>query len=755
MVHEAKKHVQKHPSEAADIGNIERGTVNILQRALNKMIGKNQEISGALAAYCLIGMNSIMHSRKFWYTFIEPAVSFQLKLKKQRESTNANDNESNNESNDADIVQDSSNDVHEGYSTNDDTCLEDYWVDESYLNDFNDDDYIYDADDEQYDGQSADTWYDNIYDVADDYDEFAEPCYNEICNDEGDFYDGSDEPWFDECFSGAHGDDSNDCSGRGCDDDVDMPAPEEVEHPDSAFVSEHRDFVAEREEDVLDQSEAALNPLHDDDEVGNAEIFRSNRGGQPIMVEQHQHYEHRGPGLRHINLDEYSNLICIAPKEERRHENDECVVDCTETSAAVEESDEDSSDSDDEESDSASQKIRANATRRSDKNGTNISEASAADAGSDEESSAAGADDSRSAAHVPRGSGKNGARTRNGRFDFDDKHPLCKSHEQRLRSDVRIGILAGRGPPPFPGPQSDTAVWRRTAQTFAQYIVTLLCPWNPATSQPERFDRVKNEWIPVPLTWDGMCEWVQDLYDREQKLQRDADQRSSDDCLAEVEDNEPWLSARLFRFRNLVTNLRTTVGARNANAWFRHRASTKWNDTNRKLVDQCEAYAPREADAEWDQHVDETIKDLLIDADTYEDGSKAAQEMQENQRLQERVEQLFTEDNANGVKLKAIPATSMANETLKFLYTKLKADKVTHVVEASTSNDAAGFNDNAPGVHFQANCIETSDSDTCTKEQENVLTLVTTWLQKKKNSEDAGKPPLLLVHGPGGTLAAL
>lgn len=380
LVHEAKVVSDRYPSEADDVGGFRRSSIQILQRSLNNLVSKNQEISASMAAFCLLGMPSTMHSRKFWYTFIRPAVAMQ----KQN----------------------------------------------------------FPAETTLLDGVAG----------------------GGVAAEEKDDSNDSDDSDVDRDTSG-----SGDQASRGS--------------ADSDAKDEQPNIIREQEDYVLEFSGADQGGEPPDGE-GVAELHRHREGGGVVCVEQHHHYQHRGPQLRDLNFDEYCVLIVVTP-------------------------------------------VRQNAGAAS-----APGEAEAAEQKDDVDGDSDGSDDDEdeplSAASAPRRRRSQGARTRNAVFDFTADHPLYLSHVQRLRSDPHIGILGGRSPPPFPGPRvgNGTPVWRRAAQAFAEYMVTLLCSWNPVTFHPERFDRDRGVWVDVPLNWDGLCDWVEDLHDREKSLRDAADAAS-------------------------------------------------------------------------------------------------------------------------------------------------------------------------------------------------------------------------------------
>ncbi len=86
----------------------------------------------------------------------------------------------------------------------------------------------------------------------------------------------------------------------------------------------------------------------------------------------------------------------------------------------------------------------------------------------------------------------------NAAFRFHDDHPLATSHRQHLRSKFLVPVLAGKPPPKRLGPQQDTAHWRRCAEEFGVYYVSLLVPWS-----------VELPFLPpVPPTFAGLSQWA-------------------------------------------------------------------------------------------------------------------------------------------------------------------------------------------------------------------------------------------------------
>ena len=92
--------------------------------------------------------------------------------------------------------------------------------------------------------------------------------------------------------------------------------------------------------------------------------------------------------------------------------------------------------------------------------------------------------------------GRHRGRQGNLRIPFAEQHPQASTHEQRLRSKHVVPILAGQGPPMHPGDVQESVSWRRKADAFAAYVITLHHPWDTNTHTPS-----------IPLTFDALQSW--------------------------------------------------------------------------------------------------------------------------------------------------------------------------------------------------------------------------------------------------------
>ncbi len=493
-------------------------------------------------------------------------------------------------------------------------------------------------------------------------------------------------------------------SDSSCSDEMDVP-------------QSHPKFVPEREDFVINFSSTDENG---DDQDGSSDIIRK-KNGTLAVIEQHDDYKYRGPGLREFNHDEYEALVTRVPKR-----ND----------AKADRQPDDDSDGDVSDKDTGNE------------------------------------DDMPTTAAA-------GSRKRNGTFPFAPEHPLFDSHEQRLRSDPRIVQIGGRSIPCFPGPMvADSPSWNRDAQAFAEFMVVFLCPWNPTTFHPERFDEATGTYVDVPMNWNGLCDWIEILYQRAAALQKKADLQSIDPktkqirrdpetqqlLLAEVDDPKIWLSARLFRFRNLASGLRTTVGLRNSNVFFRHQASTRWNNANRSLVDPseadlCGAVVEQDDHAAGEQmasEVDMAIKWVEDRVASMHDDSDStiSKQKRAHSAAVAILEDLCASDTVIPRSAKA-DSIVIAENDLRQITQKLQkpneipTDVLKMDVDDESSNGNMPIDDVVP---------PDADSAQCTEEQVAALKVVMDWLQAQLQHEAGGystkvpSVPKLLIHGPGGAL---
>jgi hypothetical protein len=87
------------------------------------------------------------------------------------------------------------------------------------------------------------------------------------------------------------------------------------------------------------------------------------------------------------------------------------------------------------------------------------------------------------------------------RFSFTADHPLHETHHLQLRANQALPIIVGRIPR-FPTKRASgpiTAAYKRDADRFAAWALTLFRPWNPDTNLPDE------------LSWNSFCDWVSEL----------------------------------------------------------------------------------------------------------------------------------------------------------------------------------------------------------------------------------------------------
>ena len=87
------------------------------------------------------------------------------------------------------------------------------------------------------------------------------------------------------------------------------------------------------------------------------------------------------------------------------------------------------------------------------------------------------------------------------RFPFSPDHPLHDTHHLQLRANQALPIIVGRIPR-FPAKKPSgpvTNAYRRDAERFAAWALTVFRPWNANTG------------LPQDLSWNTLCDWVVDL----------------------------------------------------------------------------------------------------------------------------------------------------------------------------------------------------------------------------------------------------
>jgi hypothetical protein len=275
-----------------------------------------------------------------------------------------------------------------------------------------------------------------------------------------------------------------------------------------------------------------------------------------------------------------------------------------------------------------------------------------------------------------------------------------------------------------------------------------------------------------------MCDWIEILYNRAAALQKTADQKCVLEIdpidkvtkvvsLQEVEDPKIWLSGRLFRFRNLASGLRTTVGLRNANVWFRHQASTKWNNSTKNLIDPSEAdlcgaiveHVDHHADEQNAREVDEAIKWLDDRVASMHDNSDSAASKQK--RAHNATIDILQDLCASAVVVpRSVSADSivMAEADLRRITQKLEKPN-----ENPPEDDTMDSDDEVGNGSMRVDDVlpPSSSSAECTEEQAAALKVVMDWLRLQLQHEAGGHStkvpavPKLLIHGPGGTISSM
>lgn len=174
-------------------------------------------------------------------------------------------------------------------------------------------------------------------------------------------------------------------------------------------------------------------------------------------------------------------------------------------------------------------------------------------------------------------------------FEFDPRHPLAKTHYQKLRSKHMCPIYAGPRPPPFPGarPSKLDSAWEKKAADFASYALTLFRPWHTMDE-----NGVKD------MSWDAFAQWVHDELDPPPGI-----------------DNVARLGLYMNRFRmtqieNLALNLKGSSRKAAIYNWWRFRSAQRWkHDPLTALPDIYEEDCEKNEE-EKERDLQEAISDL-------------------------------------------------------------------------------------------------------------------------------------------------
>jgi hypothetical protein len=254
---------------------------------------------------------------------------------------------------------------------------------------------------------------------------------------------------------------------------------------------------------------------------------------------------------------------------------------------------------------------------------------------------------------------------------------------------------------------------------------------------------------------------------------------STETELVEIVDDQPWLTNRLFYFRNLVSNRRTKVGVKTANAQFRSKGTTRWADQDhiemRASNDNSAAFETGGGVVE-DPHDIKTSLGKEIEA--------AIKQIQDGALQADDQDTAFGRQHANDLKVMHMvdnlcgdAAMSTVDAPAWQLPARLKSTKVVHKralaallsqmrdqSDDSSSKDAPAVvpkteakSGNAEFIDLElAGAAKPKNADpACSAEQNAALTEVMSWLDACLVAEAAITPkpvaPKLLIHGPGGT----
>ena len=172
---------------------------------------------------------------------------------------------------------------------------------------------------------------------------------------------------------------------------------------------------------------------------------------------------------------------------------------------------------------------------------------------------------------------KTAGRNANLRIAFAPQHPQFATHEQRLRSKQLVPLYAGPAPPAHPGAQrKESAVWKRKAQRFAEFAISMHHPWDLESHVPG-----------IPMTFASLQIWTS---------------RMADGLEGFVG------SARLFWLRCVSTAFHSDAKQMKLISAWRSRHARLWNLNERELHgDKPHSQSDKEKDNE---HVDLALSSL-------------------------------------------------------------------------------------------------------------------------------------------------
>jgi len=318
----------------------------------------------------------------------------------------------------------------------------------------------------------------------------------------------------------------------------------------------------------------------------------------------------------------------------------------------------------------------------------------------------------------------------NAHYDFDSRHPLAATHTQRLRLKSKIPMLAGASPPMHPGKKRSDAKWKRKADAFAAYVITLHKPWSVDTLAPD-----------IALNWNSFQTWVQHLDDPGNLSYID--------------------KARLFWMRNLSCRSIKASTCKLIASW-RGRCAHFWSKSSPEDQDT----APKHG-----ENPNETSESGI-----------AAQLLQELRQLYEASEPNITKEQVHVVtSLRALEVMSAEanHERQTTAYQRFTAQATASaysLVESNTLIPRNDNNDSVSSVNSQplatnGNALPAPSNDhpsfvpvsvtteglSLNTEQQAAFTAIVTWFNeyhqhiRDPQHRSAPNQLKLLIHGPAGT----
>jgi hypothetical protein len=329
-------------------------------------------------------------------------------------------------------------------------------------------------------------------------------------------------------------------------------------------------------------------------------------------------------------------------------------------------------------------------------------------------------------------------RTTNASFDFQEGHPLVKTHTQCINSKIHVPILAGYPPPTLPAKEhKHNHNWNVRANKFAEYYIALMVPWCIHTHVPL-----------IPYNYQGLCNWMRT---------NDREEGSLIDKCRNLSINEKATCLRLDSSKKLMMNLR------------RGESATTWGEESNKST----------TDGIDDENKDTTTYDRIsqTDIDTIvalmrdvSNSDEQAIEFHEGERYianqMKCLESLFpitepnnssnTIQNYNQLHIHPI-ILFQKTQTIKQMCKELSKDFIYDNVDNVTSDPSSPEKSSFFQEDWIGSTLDTSSDPNLNNGQNYCLQLILEHLTAKENHKISpmrynNPPPFkLIIHGGPGT----